>query len=157
MFDCWKETEMIQDRAAGAVMGALIGDALGLGCHWHYDIASPRRGDPDPPRAGRFSSPDSLLTPHYAALAAIDPGIHIEPAWKVSIVYGMPCAIYRQLTGAQRVKRHPTAFHRRAEKRAGIGCKTRRIGTVLRRHKIRIRFHLRCDSTVIEKTGGSWK
>ncbi len=29
---------MIQDRAAGAVMGALIGDALGLGCHWYYDL-----------------------------------------------------------------------------------------------------------------------
>ena len=26
-----------------------------------------------------------------------DPGIRIEPAWKVSIVYGMPCAIYHQL------------------------------------------------------------
>ncbi len=57
----------------------------------------PRPGDPDPPRAGRFSSPDALLTPHYAALAACDPGITIEPAWKVSIVYGMPCAIYHLL------------------------------------------------------------
>jgi ADP-ribosylglycohydrolase len=25
-------------RAMGAIMGALIGDALGLGCHWYYDI-----------------------------------------------------------------------------------------------------------------------
>lgn len=64
------------------------------------DLSIPRRGDPDPPRTGRFSSPDALLTPHYAALAAIDPGIHIEPAWKVSIVYGMPCAIYHQLPAA---------------------------------------------------------
>lgn len=60
----------------------------------------PRPGDPDPPLAGKFSSPDSLLTPHYAALAAADPGIIIEPAWKVSIVYGMPCAIYHQLPAA---------------------------------------------------------
>lgn len=59
------------------------------------DAAIPRPGDPDPPLAGRFSSPDSLLTPHYVALAATDSGIHIEPAWKASIVYGMPCAIYR--------------------------------------------------------------
>lgn len=62
--------------------------------------SAPRPGDPDPPLAGRFSSPDALLTPHYAALAATDPGIVIEPAWKVSIVYGMPCAIYHQLPAA---------------------------------------------------------
>jgi ADP-ribosylglycohydrolase len=60
----------------------------------------PNPGDPDPPRAGRFSSPDALLTPSYMAEAASDSGIKIEPAWKVSIVYGMPCAIYHQLPAA---------------------------------------------------------
>jgi ADP-ribosylglycohydrolase len=60
----------------------------------------PKPGDPDPPRAGRFSSPDALLTPSYMAQAALDPGIRIEPAWKVSIVYAMPCAIYHQLPAA---------------------------------------------------------
>ncbi|MDD5004066.1 MAG: ADP-ribosylglycohydrolase family protein [Acidithiobacillus sp.] len=30
-------------RVAGAVMGALIGDALALGCHWYYDLAELRR------------------------------------------------------------------------------------------------------------------
>lgn len=64
------------------------------------NFAAPRPGDPDPPRAGRFSSPDALLTPHYMALAAADPGIRIEPAWKVSLVYGLPCAIYHQLPAA---------------------------------------------------------
>jgi ADP-ribosylglycohydrolase len=34
------------------------------------------------------------------ARAAADPDISIEPAWKVSIVYGMPCAIYHQLPAA---------------------------------------------------------
>jgi len=29
---------MFEDRAAGAIMGALIGDALGLGCHWYYNL-----------------------------------------------------------------------------------------------------------------------
>ncbi|MHB1530970.1 hypothetical protein [Acidithiobacillus sp.] len=29
---------MIQQRAAGAIMGAFSGDALGLGCHWDYDL-----------------------------------------------------------------------------------------------------------------------
>jgi len=54
----------------------------------------------EPSRAGTFSSPDALLSPSYMAEAAADPGIRIEPAWKVSIVYGMPCAIYHQLPAA---------------------------------------------------------
>lgn len=63
-------------------------------------LQPPKSGAPDPPRAGRFSSPDALLTPSYMAEAAADPGIRIEPAWKVSIVHGMPCAIYHQLPAA---------------------------------------------------------
>jgi ADP-ribosyl-[dinitrogen reductase] hydrolase len=52
-----------RDRAAGAVMGALIGDALGLGCHWYYDIALLRQDygpwvdgyrDQHPARTDRF-------------------------------------------------------------------------------------------------------
>ncbi|WP_319783017.1 ADP-ribosylglycohydrolase family protein [Oceanisphaera sp. IT1-181] len=31
------------DRAAGAIMGAFIGDALGVGPHWYYDLAELRR------------------------------------------------------------------------------------------------------------------
>lgn len=64
------------------------------------NLAPPRPGDPDPPRAGKFSSPDALLTPAFIARAALDPDIRIEPAWKVSLVYGMPCAIYHQLPAA---------------------------------------------------------
>jgi ADP-ribosylglycohydrolase len=64
------------------------------------NLTMPRPGDPDPPRIGKFSSPDALLTPSYMAEAAQDPGIQIEPAWKVSLVYGMPCAIYHQLPAA---------------------------------------------------------
>nr|WP_039647742.1 MULTISPECIES: ADP-ribosylglycohydrolase family protein [Geobacter]KIE43875.1 ADP-ribosylglycohydrolase [Geobacter soli]MBE2889502.1 ADP-ribosylglycohydrolase family protein [Geobacter anodireducens] len=61
------------------------------------NLQPPRPGEPDPPRAGTFASPDALLTPSYVAAAAADPQIRIEPAWKVSIVYGMPCAIYHLL------------------------------------------------------------
>jgi hypothetical protein len=64
------------------------------------NLQPPKRGLPEPPRAGKFSSPDALLTPSYMAKAAFDPDIKIEPAWKASIVYGMPCAIYHQLPAA---------------------------------------------------------
>ncbi len=40
-----------------------------------------------------FASPDALLLPGWVAEAAKDPDIRIEPAWKVSIVYGMSCAV----------------------------------------------------------------
>ncbi|GAA3544796.1 ADP-ribosylglycohydrolase family protein [Zobellella aerophila] len=63
-------------------------------------LQPPRPGEPEPSPAGRFASPDALLTPSYMAAAAADPGIRIEPAWKVSLVYGMPCAIYHQLPAA---------------------------------------------------------
>ena len=67
----------IEDRAAGAVMGAFIGDALGVGPHWYYDLAEMRRDygdwityytDPKPHRyhaglkAGQLSQPGIILT-----------------------------------------------------------------------------------------------
>lgn len=64
------------------------------------NMRPPRPGDPDPPQAGLFASPDALITPSYMAMAADDPDIRIEPAWKVSIVYGMPCAVYHMLPAA---------------------------------------------------------
>jgi ADP-ribosylglycohydrolase len=69
-----------------------------------HAVTSDRMGAPaageERSRAGSFSSPDALLTPSYMAEAAGDAGVRIEPAWKVSIVYGLPCAIYHQLPAA---------------------------------------------------------
>jgi ADP-ribosylglycohydrolase len=69
-----------------------------------YQVTTGKMQPPQPgksaPMAGRFSSPDALLTPSYMAEAELDPGVQIEPAWKVSLVYGMPCAIYHQLPAA---------------------------------------------------------
>jgi ADP-ribosylglycohydrolase len=70
-----------------------------------YAVTTGKTRPPDPKSfnpssRALFSSPDSLLTPSYMAEAAADPTIKIEPAWKVSIVYGMPCAIYHQLPAA---------------------------------------------------------
>jgi ADP-ribosyl-[dinitrogen reductase] hydrolase len=53
-----------KDRAVGAIMGTLIGDALGLGCHWYYDLDAMRADygdwisdytDQKPDRTDRFS------------------------------------------------------------------------------------------------------
>lgn len=59
-----------------------------------------KKGEPEKPNTGFFASPDALLSPGYMARAAKDPDIKIEPAWKASIVYGMPCAIYHLLPAA---------------------------------------------------------
>ena len=37
-----KTKDSLKDRAAGSIVGALIGDALGLGPHWYYDLAQLR-------------------------------------------------------------------------------------------------------------------
>ena len=53
-------TQSLQDRAAGALMGAFIGDALALGPHWYYDLDELRADYGDwisgytDPRPGRY-------------------------------------------------------------------------------------------------------
>jgi ADP-ribosylglycohydrolase len=50
----------IQERAAGALLGAFIGDALGLGPHWYYNLDELRRdygdwiSDYSDPQPGRY-------------------------------------------------------------------------------------------------------
>lgn len=61
------------------------------------NLQPPKPGAKDPSNIGLFASPDALLSPSYMAQAAQDKDIKIEPAWKVSFVYGMPCAIYHIL------------------------------------------------------------
>jgi len=81
---------MAQVKAGELPFHTVTGDNLG----------PPPPAAPETPRVGNFASPDALLTPSYMARAAADPEIRIEPAWKVSLVYGMPCAIYHQLPAA---------------------------------------------------------
>jgi ADP-ribosylglycohydrolase len=64
----------------------------------HTDLQPPQKDRPL--ESGYFVSPDALLTPSYVASAATDPAVCIEPARKVSSVYGMTCAIYHQLPAA---------------------------------------------------------
>ncbi len=63
-------------------------------------LQAPKPGEAEKPTAGNFPSPDALLSASYMATAAVDPGVKIEPAWKVSLVYGMPCAVYHQFPAA---------------------------------------------------------
>jgi len=60
-------------------------------------LKPPEKGEMAPSNIGQFASPDALLSPGYMAATARDKTIQIEPAWKVSLVYGMPCAIYHML------------------------------------------------------------
>jgi ADP-ribosylglycohydrolase len=87
----------LNDKLSGKLMRLVNKGELPFHHITSADLQPPRPGDPDPPRAGMFASPDALLTPSYMAMAAADPDIRIEPAWKVSLVYDMPCAIYHQL------------------------------------------------------------
>ncbi|MBX3630484.1 MAG: ADP-ribosylglycohydrolase family protein [Nitrosomonas sp.] len=91
---------MLDTELSGKLMALVKSGVLPFHAVTGDDLQPPRPGDPDPPRTGRFASPDALLTPSYMAAAVADPEIRIEPAWKVSIVYGMPCAIYHQLPAA---------------------------------------------------------
>ena len=92
---------LVQGERLDSALSDKLMDLVDDGCLPFHAVTSGKLSPPkrarEPSRAGRFSSPDALLTPSYMAEAALDPGIRIEPAWKVSIVYGMPCAIYHQL------------------------------------------------------------
>lgn len=92
--------EQLDSELSGKLMHLVKEGVLPFHAVTRDNLQPPRAGDPDPPRAGRFASPDALLSPSYMAAAAADPDIRIEPAWKVAIVYGMPCAIYHQLPAA---------------------------------------------------------
>lgn len=76
-------TAPVRERAAGAVVGALVGDALGVGPHWFYDLEEMRKTygrwiteytDPEPNRyhaglkAGQFSQAGLILLTGFAPL-----------------------------------------------------------------------------------------
>lgn len=63
-------------------------------------LQPPKKGEKVAAKAGQFSSPDALLSPSFIARAAQDPDVSIDPPWKVSLVYGMPCAVYHILPAA---------------------------------------------------------
>ncbi|MFZ7125476.1 MAG: ADP-ribosylglycohydrolase family protein [Desulfobacterales bacterium] len=90
----------LDEELSGELMRLVNGGELPFHVTTADGLKPPRPGGSEVPRAGRFASPDALLSPSYMASAAADQGIRIEPAWKVSVVYGMPCAIYHMLPAA---------------------------------------------------------
>lgn len=94
------EGEALDRALAGKLMARVKSGELPFHAVTSGNLQAPRADAPEAPTAGRFPSPDALLGPSFIALAAVDPDIRIKPAWKVSLVYGMPCAVYHQFPAA---------------------------------------------------------
>ena len=92
--------ETLDERISGRLVGLAHSGKLPFHTVTDENLEPPGAGEPEKPRAGSFASPDALLTPSYMARAAADPDTRIDPPWKVSIVYGMPCAIYHIVPSA---------------------------------------------------------
>ena len=94
------EGHALDAAISGKLMARVASGALPFHRVTSGNLQAPRPGAEEAPRAGNFPSPDALLTASSIARAAHDPDIRIEPAWKVSLVYGMPCAVYHQFQPA---------------------------------------------------------
>ena len=94
------EGEPLDGTLSGKLMARVKSGELPFHAVTSGNLQAPRPNEPEAPTAGRFPSPDALLGPSFIAQAAIDPDIRIEPAWKVSLVYGLPCAVYHQFPAA---------------------------------------------------------
>lgn len=92
------------ERFDGAITDKLMAQVRGGTLPFHSVTSASEDAVPDGPerprQAGQFASPDALIGMGHIAAAALDPAVRIEPAWKVSQVYGMPCAVYHQLPAA---------------------------------------------------------
>lgn len=94
------EGQAMDSSISGKLMARVKSGELPFHAVTSGNLQAPQPGQVEAPTAGRFPSPDALLSPSSIALAAIDPDIRIEPAWKVSLVYGLPCAVYHQFPAA---------------------------------------------------------
>lgn len=94
------EGHALDGELSGKLMARVKSGELPFHAVTRDNLQAPQPGVAEAPSAGRFPSPDALLSQSSIACAATDPGIRIEPAWKVSLVYGMPCAVYHQFPAA---------------------------------------------------------
>jgi ADP-ribosylglycohydrolase len=94
------EGHALDDALAGKLMARVKSGALPFHAVTSGKLQAPPPGRAALPGAGQFSSPDALLLPSFIARAARTAAIRIEPAWQVSLVYGMSCAVYNQFPAA---------------------------------------------------------
>jgi ADP-ribosylglycohydrolase len=94
------EGQSMDSSVSGKLMARVKSGELPFHAVTSGNLQAPQPGQVEASTAGRFPSPDALLSQSSIAQAAIDPDIRIEPAWKVSLVYGMPCAVYHQFPAA---------------------------------------------------------
>ncbi len=94
------EGEKMDEEISSKLMAQVKDGRLPFHAVTSGNLEPPKSGQKEKERIGNFASPDALLSPSYMAQAANDPSLKIEPAWKVSIVYGMPCAAYHILPAA---------------------------------------------------------
>ena len=94
------EGHKLDESLSGKLMSRVKKGELPFHSVTSSNLKAPTAGAVEASSSGQFPSPDALLTPSNIAIAAKDPGIRIEPAWKVSMVYGMPCAVYHQFPAA---------------------------------------------------------
>ncbi|MER1968368.1 ADP-ribosylglycohydrolase family protein [Castellaniella sp. GW247-6E4] len=92
--------ETLDERTSGTLLDLVRAGILPFHTVTSAGEDVPPPGSEAPRRAGQFASPDALLTASNIARAAGDPDVRIEPPWKVSLVYGMPCAVYHQFPAA---------------------------------------------------------
>jgi len=99
-FDCVVSLLVTGEKLDGALSTKLM-DLVGKGDLPFQDRPlPPKPGEIDINLAGIFPIPDPLFIPSCIAGLVHEPGIRIEPAWKASLVFGLPCAIYHQLPAA---------------------------------------------------------
>lgn len=103
--------QLVQGQALDAALSGKLMELVRRGeLPFHTVTSANETGVPSgpeaPQQAGHFASPDALLTASNIARAAVDPDIRIDPAWKVSLVYGMPCAVYHQFPAAYYLAAH---------------------------------------------------
>lgn len=94
------EGERLDGDLSGKLMARVKAGELPFHTITQGNLEAPARAQKEVGHAGLFASPDALLTPSCIARAVHSPAIQIEPAAQVSLLYGLPCAVYHQFPAA---------------------------------------------------------